>query len=101
MSNRRVLIDFPQKTEGNIIGGSFQPDGMIFDAAGRLYVAMFEGGVINVVAVPSGKLLRQYDAGGKQSTNCLGDDRRPRRCARSVGGASREDARPGENGSAS
>ena len=46
------------------------PDGMIFDAAGRLYVATWTGGVINVVEVPSGKLLRQYDAGGKQSTNC-------------------------------
>ena len=61
-----MLIDFPQKTEGNISGGSFVPDGMIFDAAGRLYVAMCTGGVINVVEVPSGKLLRQYDAGGKQ-----------------------------------
>ena len=64
VTNRRVLIDFPKKTEGNIVGGPFQPDGMIFDAAGRLYVAMYSGGVINVVEVPSGKLLRQYDAGG-------------------------------------
>ena len=69
-ANRRVLIDFPRKTEGNVAGGDFSPDGLIFDAAGRLYAAMFSGGVIDVVEVPSGKLLRQYDAGGKQSTNC-------------------------------
>lgn len=69
-TNRRSLIDFPQKTEGNLIGGPFDPDGMIFDDAGRLYVGMWTGGVINVVEVPSGKLLRQYDAGGARSTNC-------------------------------
>jgi len=70
VSNRRTLIDFPQKTEGQIVGGPHDPDGMVFDAAGRLYVGMWTGGVINVVEVPSGKLLRQYDAGGSRSTNC-------------------------------
>jgi len=69
-ANRRVLIDFPTETRGNIIGGKFGPDGMIFDAAGRLYSAMWTGGVINVVEVPSGRLLRQYDAGGSRATNC-------------------------------
>jgi gluconolactonase len=69
-ANRRVLIDFPQKAQGSAIRASSVPDGMIFDAAGRLYVAMWTGGVINVVEVPSGKLLRQYDAGGDKSTNC-------------------------------
>ncbi len=69
-SNRRVLIDFPRKTEGAIRGGDFMPDGMVFDARGRLYVAMWGGGVINVVEVPSGKLIRQYDAGGELATNC-------------------------------
>ncbi|MBU4272436.1 MAG: SMP-30/gluconolactonase/LRE family protein [Planctomycetes bacterium] len=69
-THRRVLIDFPKKTEGNIGGGRFEPDGMIFDSSGRLYVAMWTGGVINVVEVPSGKLLRQYDAGGRRATNC-------------------------------
>ncbi len=73
--NRRVLVDFPRRTKGNIIGGRFGPDGMIFDAAGRLYVAMWTGGVINVVEVPSGKLLRQYDAGGDRATNCHFHDR--------------------------
>jgi gluconolactonase len=70
VSNRRVLIDFLQKSEGNVTGPEVVPDGVIFDAAGRLYVATWTGGVINVVEVPSGKLLRQYDAGGKRATNC-------------------------------
>ncbi len=70
LANRRVLIDFPAETRGEIIGGKFSPDGMIFDAAGRLYVAMWTGGVVNVVEVPSGKLIRQYDAGGSRATNC-------------------------------
>jgi len=69
-TNRRTLIDFPQKTEGELVGGPFQPDGMTFDADGRLYVAMFAGGVVNVVEVSTGRLLRQYDAGGKWATNC-------------------------------
>jgi gluconolactonase len=69
-SNRRTLIDLPRQTQGQIIGGKFDPDGMVFDKAGRLYVATWEGGVIDVVDVPSGKLIRQYDAGGKQTTNC-------------------------------
>jgi sugar lactone lactonase YvrE len=43
---------------------------LIFDNAGRCYVGMWTGGVINVVEVPSGKLLRQYDAGGGKATNC-------------------------------
>jgi gluconolactonase len=68
--NRRTLIDFPRKTEGNIVGGPFGADGMILDAAGRLFVAECGGGVIDVVEVPSGKLIRQYDVGGAGSTNC-------------------------------
>lgn len=68
--NERVLIDFPQQDEGNIRGGPFDPDGMIVDEAGRLYVAMWVGGVVNVVDVPTGKLVRQYDAGGLKATNC-------------------------------
>jgi sugar lactone lactonase YvrE len=70
LTNRRVLIDFPTETRGQIIGGATPPDGMIFDAAGRLYVAMSTGGVINVVEVPSGELIRQYKAGGDRATNC-------------------------------
>lgn len=70
VANQRVLVDFPKEDVGPIKGGEFSPDGMIFDAMGRLYVAMWTGGVINVVDVPSGKLLRQYDAGGDRATNC-------------------------------
>ncbi len=66
VANRRVLAELP-KREGK---GEYLPDGMIFDAAGRLYVATWTGGVICVFEVPSGKLLREYDAGGSQATNC-------------------------------
>ncbi len=68
--NERVLIEFPKQDEGEIRGGLFDPDGMILDDAGRLYVAMWIGGVINVVDIPTGKLIRQYDAGGLKATNC-------------------------------
>jgi len=70
VSNQRVLVDFPQETQGDVLGGKFAPDGFVFDSLGRLYVAMWVGGVVNVVEVPSGKLLRQYSAGGVQATNC-------------------------------
>jgi sugar lactone lactonase YvrE len=68
VSNRRVLIEFA-KVPG-IRGTEFVPDGLVFDAQGRLYVAMWSEGLIHVVEVPSGKLLRQYDAGGLHSSNC-------------------------------
>lgn len=70
VSNQRVLLGFPQETQGNLLGGKFAPDGFVFDTAGRLYVAMWVGGVVNVVDVASGELLRQYNAGGSQATNC-------------------------------
>ncbi len=70
LSKQRVLIDFPTETRGKIVGGACEPDGMIFDTAGRLYVAMFSGGVINVVDLDKGALIRQYEAGGKRVTNC-------------------------------
>lgn len=66
----RVLVDFPRETRDGIQGGEFAPDGFVFDATGRLYVAMWVGGVINVVDVPSGTIVRQYAAGGAQATNC-------------------------------
>jgi sugar lactone lactonase YvrE len=70
VSNMRVLIDFPDQTHDQILGGDFEPDGMIFDRRGRLYVAMWNGGVVNVVEVPAGRLIRQYEAGGQRATNC-------------------------------
>lgn len=66
----RVLIDFLQPTQDGILGGKFAPDGFVFDVVGRLYVAMWVGGVINVVDVPTGTIVRQYDAGGTRVTNC-------------------------------
>jgi len=69
LTNQRVLIDFPTETRGQIIGGACDPDGIIFDTAGRLYVAMWTGGVVNVVDVQSGELVRQYGAGGSKATN--------------------------------
>ena len=70
LANRRVLVDFAKPAQKDVAAGNFVPDGMIFDAAGRLYVAMWSNGQINVIDVDSGKIIRQYDAGGQQSTNC-------------------------------
>lgn len=67
---QRVLVDFPDETRGTFVGGKFDPAGMVFDAKNRLYVAMWRGGVINVVDVEAGLLIRQYDAGGGRATNC-------------------------------
>jgi len=70
VGKRRVLIEFPDQPPAGPGGGRALPDGMVFDAAGRLYVATWTGGGISVVEVPSGQLIRQYDAGGSQATNC-------------------------------
>jgi gluconolactonase len=70
IARARTLITFPFEDKGDIKGGKFEPDGMIFDAKSRLYVAMWTAGYINVVELDSGKLIRQYDAGGEQVTNC-------------------------------
>ncbi len=70
VSNRRVLIEFPRDTVEGVRDGRYQPDGMVFDARGRLYVAMWTAGVVNVVDVERGKTIRQYNAGGSKATNC-------------------------------
>ncbi|HUT09477.1 MAG TPA: SMP-30/gluconolactonase/LRE family protein [Thermoguttaceae bacterium] len=70
LSNGRVLINFPTENHGEIVGGEFAPEGMIFDTAGRLYVAMDTAEVVNVVEVPSGELIRQYAVEGSRVTNC-------------------------------
>ncbi len=57
----RVLLSLPGKDE--------VPDGFVFDDAGRLYLGTWTGGVIQVIEVPSGKILATYDAGGKLATN--------------------------------
>lgn len=68
LADRKVLIQYPEEKLPE--GGEYIPDGFVFDAEGRLYVGMWTAGVINVVDVPSGRLLRQYDAGGARATNC-------------------------------
>ncbi len=70
LDDGRLLIDFPKQDLGDVKGGRFTPRGMIFDAKGRLYVAMGAAGVINVVDLEKGALIRQYAAGGGGVTNC-------------------------------
>ena len=70
VTNRRVLIEFPREDVEGLRGGDFEPDGMVFDSQSRLYVAMWTGGMINVVDIDTGQLVRQYDAGGTAATNC-------------------------------
>lgn len=67
--NQRVLCEFPSQTQGKVIGAKLGPDGLTFDKHGRVYVAMWLAGVVNVVDITTGKLLRQYDAGGLKATN--------------------------------
>jgi gluconolactonase len=67
--NKRVLTDFTAAQEGYVSRKAI-PDGMVFDTDGRLYVAMWTCGTINVIEIPSGKIVRQYDAGGGKATNC-------------------------------
>jgi len=68
-TNRRVLIAFPTETVEPIIGGTFGPTGLMFDGQGHIFAAMGAGGLINVVDLETGELVRQYDAGGKKVTN--------------------------------
>ncbi len=75
LAHGRVLISFPRQDEGEFKGGQAEPDGMIFDQQGRLYVAMYGGGVVNVIDVDAGKLTRQFEAGGQNATNCHFFDR--------------------------
>lgn len=70
LDNRKVLVDFAKPAQKDVTAGKFVPDGLIFDEAGRLYVAMWSTGQINVIDVDSGRIIRQYDAGGEKSTNC-------------------------------
>ena len=70
LSNGRVLIKFPKNPQAEKIARKFGPDGMAFDAAGRLYVAMYNGSHVNVIDARTGTLVRQYQAGGTRATNC-------------------------------
>ncbi len=70
LENRRVLIDFPSEDEGGVRREGHRPEGLVFDENARLYVAMSTTGVINVVDVTSGELIRHYAAGGDGVTSC-------------------------------
>ena len=86
MVNRSVLVTFPltdkeakeRKIEGkDWVFGKFAPNDLAFDAAGRLYVAMRGGGVVNVIEVSTGKWLQQYKTTGKNVTTCEFYDKQP------------------------
>jgi sugar lactone lactonase YvrE len=66
--NGRELIQF-RTAESADAETTFVPGGLIFDERSRLYAAMWESGVINVIDIGTGELVRQYDAGGPQVSN--------------------------------
>ena len=54
------------------VGGTIGPDGMAFAADGRLYVAIYSGGAVKVVA-PDGEVEEVIDVPGANPTNCAFD----------------------------
>jgi len=74
----RELIDFkPRGTPDDLTPAARRrlrqrigtPDGMIFDAHGRVYIALWEGGVVHAVTVPQGRIIETYKTGGRRTTN--------------------------------
>lgn len=59
VSNKRVTLEFPSDTL----------DGIMFDEAGRLWIARWTNKTVDVVDVEKGELLKSYPAGGDQVTN--------------------------------
>jgi gluconolactonase len=59
LSNKRVIIEFPNPTL----------DGIMFDEAGRLWIARWTNKTVDVVDVEKGVLLKSYPAGGDQVSN--------------------------------
>jgi gluconolactonase len=57
--NKRVVIEFPTPTL----------DGIMFDEAGRLWIARWTNRTVDVVDVEKGELVKSYPAGGDQVTN--------------------------------
>ena len=57
--NRRIVHQFPNDTV----------DGMMFDEHGRLWIARWINGTVDVLDVDTGDLLISYDAGGSGVTN--------------------------------
>jgi gluconolactonase len=65
VSGMRVVIEFPTDTL----------DGLMFDEAGRLWIARWTNQTVDVVDVEQGVLLKSYPAGGDQVTNlCWWED---------------------------
>lgn len=62
----RVFADLPKHASGKWEDN--QPDGMCLDAAGNLYVAHYGMRQVQVLD-PSGKLLRSYPGGNRQTSN--------------------------------
>jgi gluconolactonase len=54
------------------VGGTIGPDGMAFAADGQLYVAIYSGGAIKVVA-PDGEVEEVLELSGANPTNCAFD----------------------------
>jgi gluconolactonase len=59
LSNQRVTIEFPTDTL----------DGIMFDEAGRLWIARWTNKTVDVVDVEKGVLLKSYPAGGDEVSN--------------------------------
>jgi sugar lactone lactonase YvrE len=59
ISRKRAVIEFATDTL----------DGIMFDEYGRLWIARWTNGTVDVVDVEKGELLKSYPAGGGQVTN--------------------------------
>jgi gluconolactonase len=59
LANQRTIIEFPTDTL----------DGIMFDEAGRLWIARWTNRTVDVVDAEKGTLLKSYPAGGDQVTN--------------------------------
>ena len=59
LANQRVIIAFPNDTL----------DGIMFDEAGRLWIARWTNKTVDVVDVEKGVLLKSYPAGGDEVSN--------------------------------
>lgn len=59
VANKRTIIEFSTPTL----------DGIMFDEAGRLWIARWTSQTVDVVDVEKGELLKSYPAGGDQVTN--------------------------------
>jgi gluconolactonase len=66
LSQRRAFV-----TLGHILRsdrGAYSPDGLRTDSAGRLYIALYNGGGIAIVG-PDAQLIRQIDLPGRHHSN--------------------------------